>query len=240
MPNLNTATNILLGSSPVDKVYLGTEQVWPGASGAIWHRLTTVTTTGVNDVTLAFDELEALDSTHTLVAIVMFDDPITSIASTSWGTAMLDGSGNNGAALGLVAYVLQGDGTTNDFTIAFSTTQLYLKVVLMAFRGYGTLPTQGTASFASSVTTAMAGPIAATANSHTIAIAAVGLIGQSNGWLTGWDNGFTTVPGDSTIDRVSVGVQAFTTSGQTPSSTRTWTTARNARSMMWLIQGIKS
>lgn len=204
----------------------------------IWHRLKTVTTTGVTSATVTFDETEYLDATHTLFAVVMFDDPITSIVSTNWGTTMLDGSGNNGAALGLVAYALQGDATTNNFTINFSTTQLYLKITLMAFRGYGMLLTQGTPAFSSSVTVATAGPIAATPVDHTIAIAAVGLIGQSNGWLTGWSDGFTTIPGDTNTDRLSVGVQYFTTSGQMPSSTRTWTTARNARSMMWLIQGV--
>lgn len=206
-------------------------------SASTWHRLKTVLTTNVTSVTVTFDEATALGNTHTLFAVVMFDDPVTSITSTNWGTTMLDGSGNTGAALALVAYAFQGDSTTNSFTINFSATQVYLKVVLMAFGGYGALPTQGSPAFAASVTTATAGPVSPTADTNTIAIAAVGLIGQSNGWLTGWNNGFTTVPGDSNVDRVSVGVQPFTSSGQTPSSTRTWTTARNARSMMWIIQG---
>ena len=237
MPILNNASDVRLGSTTINKAYLGLEQVWPAAGSTIWQRLKTVTVTGVSSVTATFDEVASLDNTHTLFAVVMFDDPVTSITSTNWGTTMLDGSGNNGAALSLVAYALQGDSTTNSFTINFSATQVYLKVILMAFGGYGALPTQGSPAFASSVTTATAGPVSATADTNTIAIAAVGLIGQSNGWLTGWDNGFTNVPGDTNVDRVSVGVQAFTSSGQTPSSTRTWTTARNARSMMWIIQG---
>lgn len=64
-----------------------------------WHRLKTVLTTSVTSVTVTFDEPAALGNTHTLFAVVMFDDPVTSISSTNWGTTMLDGSGNNGAAL---------------------------------------------------------------------------------------------------------------------------------------------
>lgn len=207
---------------------------------AIWKRLKTVTVTATDTVSATFDEVDPLDSTHTLVAIVEFDGTMATISGSSWPLVPLDGSGNNGAALCLVAFAIQGDATTNSFVLTLTAARPYAKVILMAFEGHDILPAQGSPTFNSSVTTATAGIISPIADTNTIAIAAVGLIGQSNGWVTGWSDGFTTVPGDTNADRISVGVQAFVASGATPSSTRTWATARNARSMMWLIRGTSS
>lgn len=207
---------------------------------AIWKRLKTATVSGSSTISVTFDETTPLDNTHTLVAVVEFGGTMAHIGSTDWSVPPLDGSANVGSTLCLVAYALQGDGATNSFTLTLTAAQLYGKVVLMAFENSGALPVQGAANFSSSVTTQVAGPLSATANTNTIAIAAVGLIGQSNGWVADWDNGFTTVPGDTNTDRLSVGVQAFTNSGVTPSSNRSWTQARNALAMMWLIQGTSS
>ena len=204
---------------------------------AIWKRLKTAVATSSSTISVAFDESTPLDATHTLVAVVEFDGTMATISSTSWGAPPLTGSDNNGSALCLAAFVLPGDSSTNSFSLTLTAARPYAKVVLLAFNGNAPLPTQGAAAFASSVASIAAGPAGATTYANTIAIAAVGLIGQSNGWGVDWDSGFATVPGDATTDRLSVAVRAYTASGATPSSTRSWTTARNARSMMWVIQG---
>lgn len=204
---------------------------------AIWKRLKSTTGANLSTISATFDEATPLDATHTLVAVVEFDGTMATLGSNSWGATPLVGSGNNGSALCLVAYAVPADGSRNSFDLTLTAARPYARVVLMAFNGNAAVPQQGSAAFASSVTTATAGPAGATTDTNTIAIAAVGLIGQSNGWGAGWSDSFTTVPGDANTDRLSVGVRAYTASGVTPSSTQTWTTARNARSMMWIIQG---
>jgi len=207
---------------------------------AIFKRVTTITASNATSITAEFDETSALDSGHTLFAVLYVTGTSSTVTGNSWGTTALAGSGNNGSINFLGGYAIQANGTLNSFTANFGNSVTSAKVDLYAFQGSAAPIVDGTGygfSSSSSVTTVTYGPASSTSYANTISITAVSLIGGKGEWGT-FSNGYTTLPAAS--GNMLSGVKAFTTAGQGSEITLTWANARTARASIWNIQGISA
>lgn len=185
---------------------------------------------------LTFDEGVALDTTHTLLAVIIASGGAAPTTPAGW-TLVSPGSAGYGSSLWLGFYIKQADAATNGVSFVFGASQTQMSATLFGFSGYVTtsLDTAIVATNNGSATTALAGPSAATIAANTIAIAAVGLQTGGGGTWGSWDSGFESVP--SALSRLHIGLKAFTSSGQTPSSNVSWSTARGSRDVIFTIQG---
>lgn len=206
---------------------------------SVWKRLKSVTNTSVNSITVTFDETTALDTNHLLFATFTFSGSASSIASNSWSATPLSGSASNGSILYLGAYAKRGGSNVNSLTITFTDTITYVKVDLFAFEGYASLTPHNTYAQSASSTTVTSATTAATTIPNTVAIAAVGLIGSNNGWTQDWSGSFDQVPRTSG-DRLSTAVSASASSSKVYETDTSWTTARNIRTNIWVMQGVSA
>lgn len=207
---------------------------------AIFTRAKTITASNVSTITAEFDEDSALDSSYTLFAVLYVTGTAATVTGTSWGTTALSGSGNNGSINYLGAHTIIGNGSRNSFTATFSDSVTSAKVDLYAFQGADTPIVDGTGygvSSSGAVTSISYGPATATTFANVISITAVSLIGGKGEWGT-FDNGYTALPA-ATGNMISA-VKAFTTAGQSPAPTMSWTSSRTARAAIWNIQGISA
>ena len=186
-------------------------------------------------VSVTFDQTIPLDNTHTLVAIVQASSG-SAPATTSWP---FTSGGNNGGACWVGIFVARGDGTLNGFTASYATSQTQFVVTLFAFAGHiSTALSAGIGKNFASATTTTAGPTTvATTAPNTIAIAAVALSSGGGGTWGTFSDGFTSAP--MSQSRLYVGAKAFTTAGQTPQASVSWTSARIGRDAMWVIEGVE-
>ncbi|MFZ1250213.1 MAG: Ig-like domain-containing protein [Candidatus Microsaccharimonas sp.] len=202
---------------------------------AIWNRFKSDTTTA-DTITVTFDESTPLDNTHTLVALIHVAGTDTSIASNSWSATPLSGSGNNGSLTYLGCVVQRGNGSLNSITINL-TSALYISVQLYAFEGYSTLVPQYASGSSNAGTSSPTPTATATTAANTIAIASWGLNGSAGGWSGVYDSGFIS-PLPTTSARHMSAVNAYTSTGATPSTSTSWTTSRTLRTGMWVIEGV--
>ncbi|MBO0983937.1 LamG domain-containing protein [Rathayibacter sp. SD072] len=215
---------------------------------AIYQRIAQSLPTNASDrVSVAFDQPNPVDNTHTLVAVLQYAGTVAP-TQTSWPVSHTSTTSSNTLAI----FVTRGDGAKNGFTAIFGASQAQVAVTLFAFEGFSLpamgQPTTGLDSFAisttSSGTTATAGPLASpgTIATNTIAIAAVALTGGGGGTAVDawgqWSDGFETVP--LSQSRLHIGLKALTSPGQTPQSTITWTSSRVSKDAMYVIRGVKA
>ncbi|MFZ1250002.1 MAG: LamG-like jellyroll fold domain-containing protein [Candidatus Microsaccharimonas sp.] len=187
-------------------------------------------------LTLTFDEGTPLDTTHTLLVAISASGGAAPTTPSGW-TLISPGSASYGSTLWLGFYIKQGDGTTNSVTLTFSASQTQMSATLFGFEGFvsTTVDSAIVATNNASATSALAGPANASVAANTIAIAAVGLQSSGGGTWGTWDSGFETVP--ISQSRLHIGLKAFTTSGQTPSTNISWSVARGSRDVIFMIQG---
>lgn len=187
-------------------------------------------------IAVTFDEGSAVDSTHTLVAVVEASG--SSAPTTPSGWTLASGSTNYGSTMWLGMFIRQGDGSTNGITVVFGASQTQLSATLFAFEGYVTTALDHTpvASNNAASTSQTVGPSTATTATNTIAIAAVGLQSGGGGTWGSFDAGYESIP--SSLSRLHVGVKAATSAGAVhPPTTVTWTSSRGNRDIVWVIQG---
>jgi chitodextrinase len=207
---------------------------------AIFTRAKTITASNVSSITAEFDEDSLLDSSYTLFAVLYVTGTSATVTSNSWGASALPGSGNNGSINYLGGYTVLANGSRNSFTAEFSSSVTSAKIDLYAFQGADTPIVDGTGygvSSSGSVTTISYGPATATTYANVISITAVSLIGGKGEWGT-FSDGYIALPA-ATGNMISA-VKAFTTTGQSPTPTMTWTSARTARASIWNIQGVSA
>jgi chitodextrinase len=207
---------------------------------SIFTRATTISASNVTSITAEFDDTNALDSSYTLFAVLYVSGTASTITSNSWSATQLSGSGNNGSINYLGGYAVLGNGTRNSFTANFGESVSNAKIDLYAFPGSGTPILDGTgygSSSSGSVSTVTYGPSVATTFANTISITAVSLIGGKGEWGT-FSDSYTALPA-ATGNMISA-VKAFTTAGQSPSPTMSWTSSRTARASIWNIQGVSA
>ncbi len=200
---------------------------------SIWSRIKTYAdTTSGTSTTIAFDEPSAVDSTYLLVALVYTETE--QIATPSGWSSQGSISATN---LRLRIMTKQGDGTTNSITVTTTGANAIHQAVLLAFPGYvstinhkASLTTNGTG-------TSAAAPAYTSATTITNVInIAYGIKAASGAWGS-WDSSHDTI---SIGDRMSVGVVAYTTTGQNPTPGIAWTGSATYRVGDVAFQGVSA
>ncbi len=187
---------------------------------------------GTASITATYAEGTALDSTHLHVAVVQVAS--TTGLSTPSGWTMLDGNGNNGSNQ-VRAYVRQGDGSVNSFSITPASGSA--TVVLMAFEGFITLTPFYSGGNDGGAATSVGVGFIDSPGDYGVALSAIGVSGSvtwgsvTNGTRVGATTGSSSVANAN--QRLSVATSEY--AGEAFDITQQWTTSRTQRYMPILI-----
>lgn len=183
----------------------------------------------------------APDSTHTLVAFLgTFSATWTDPADWTPVNTVNNGSTN------LALFMRQGNGSVDSFTSTLGSTPGGGWLHLFSIPGYVSLTPdlyeEGTEASVNGATGHTINATGSTTATNTVAFLASNLTGSSTAAGNNWgdyDNGFTEIEALGSGGRLTVGVKAYTSSGQTPSATYFFGTDRERGSafMVVAVQG---